>query len=162
MLRQMRCCVDFWNLNKACPKDEFPLPNMDMLIDSTVGHAIFSFMDGFSGYNQIRCHLRMQPRPPSGLLLGISTILSCPLASTTPAPLTKEPWPRSFMIWCTKKLKTRWMTMWWSQKQGKTIFLTWVESLKDVAFTSFVWTPSSVLLVFPLESFWVSLFTNEG
>ena len=37
--------------NKACPKDEFPLPNMDMLIDSAVGHAMFSFMDGFSGYN---------------------------------------------------------------------------------------------------------------
>ena len=51
---QIRCCVDFRNLNKACPKDEFPLLNMDMLIDSTAGHAMFSFMDGFSGYNQIR------------------------------------------------------------------------------------------------------------
>ena len=51
---QIRCCVDFRNLNKACPKDEFPLPNMDMLIDSAVGHAMFSFMDGFSDYNQIR------------------------------------------------------------------------------------------------------------
>ena len=51
---QIRCCVNFQNLNKACPKDEFPLPNMDMLIDSAVGHAMFSFMDGFSGYNQIR------------------------------------------------------------------------------------------------------------
>jgi hypothetical protein len=51
---QIRCCVDFRNLNKACPKDEFPLPNMDLLIDSAVGNAMFSFMDGFSGYNQIR------------------------------------------------------------------------------------------------------------
>uniref|UniRef100_A0A2N9HE18 RNA-directed DNA polymerase n=1 Tax=Fagus sylvatica TaxID=28930 RepID=A0A2N9HE18_FAGSY len=50
---QIRCCVDFRNLNKACPKDEFPLPNMDLLIDSAAGHAMFSFMDGFSGYNQI-------------------------------------------------------------------------------------------------------------
>ena len=50
---QIQCCVDFRNLNKACPKDEFPLPNMDMLIDSAAGHAMFSFMDGFSGYNQI-------------------------------------------------------------------------------------------------------------
>uniref|UniRef100_A0A2N9HCW8 Integrase catalytic domain-containing protein n=1 Tax=Fagus sylvatica TaxID=28930 RepID=A0A2N9HCW8_FAGSY len=50
---QIRCCVDFHNLNKACPKDEFPLPNMDLLIDSAAGHAMFSFMDGFSGYNQI-------------------------------------------------------------------------------------------------------------
>uniref|UniRef100_A0A2N9H3G7 Integrase catalytic domain-containing protein n=1 Tax=Fagus sylvatica TaxID=28930 RepID=A0A2N9H3G7_FAGSY len=51
---QIRCCVDLRNLNKACPKDEFPLPNMDLLIDSAAGHAMFSFMDGFSGYNQIR------------------------------------------------------------------------------------------------------------
>uniref|UniRef100_A0A2N9ENL2 RNA-directed DNA polymerase n=1 Tax=Fagus sylvatica TaxID=28930 RepID=A0A2N9ENL2_FAGSY len=50
---QIRCCMDFRNLNKACPKDEFPLPNMDLLIDSAAGHAMFSFMDGFSGYNQI-------------------------------------------------------------------------------------------------------------
>uniref|UniRef100_A0A2N9HC24 Integrase catalytic domain-containing protein n=1 Tax=Fagus sylvatica TaxID=28930 RepID=A0A2N9HC24_FAGSY len=55
---QIRCCVDFRNLNKACPKDEFPLPNMDLLIDSATGSAMFSFMDGFSGYNQIR----MSPR----------------------------------------------------------------------------------------------------
>jgi ribonuclease HI len=45
--------VDFRNLNKACPKDEFPLPNMDLLIDSAAGHAMFSFIDGFSSYNQI-------------------------------------------------------------------------------------------------------------
>ena len=50
---QIRYCVDFCNLNKACLKDEFPLPNMNLLIDSAVGHAMFSFMDGFSGYNQI-------------------------------------------------------------------------------------------------------------
>uniref|UniRef100_A0A2N9GAK8 Integrase catalytic domain-containing protein n=1 Tax=Fagus sylvatica TaxID=28930 RepID=A0A2N9GAK8_FAGSY len=50
---QIRCCVDFRNFNKACPKDEFPLPNMDLLIDSATGHVMFSFMDEFSGYNQI-------------------------------------------------------------------------------------------------------------
>ena len=55
---QIRCCVDFRNLNRACPKDEFSLPNMDLLIDSAAGSAIFSFMDGFSGYNQIRMALR--------------------------------------------------------------------------------------------------------
>jgi hypothetical protein len=55
---QIWYCVDFRNLNKACPKDEFPLPNMDLLIDSAAGHAIFSFMDGFSGYNQIFMSLK--------------------------------------------------------------------------------------------------------
>ena len=42
----------FQNLNWACHKDEFPLPNMDLLIDFTTRHAMFSFMDGFNGYNQ--------------------------------------------------------------------------------------------------------------
>ena len=43
----------FRNLNRACRKDEFPLPDMDLLIDSVAGSAMFSFMDGFSEYNQI-------------------------------------------------------------------------------------------------------------
>ena len=51
---QIRCCVDFRNLNRACPKDKFPLPNMDLLIDSAARNAMFSFMDGFSEYNQFR------------------------------------------------------------------------------------------------------------
>lgn len=51
---QIRCCIDYRDLNKACPKDEFPLPNIDTLVDATAGHQMFSFMDGFSGYNQIR------------------------------------------------------------------------------------------------------------
>ena len=46
--------MDFKNLNKACPKDKFPLPNIDLLIDSATRSAMFSFMDGFSEYNQIR------------------------------------------------------------------------------------------------------------
>jgi len=49
-----RMCVDFTDLNKACPKDSFPLPRIDQLVDSTAGHEVLSFMDAFSGYNQIR------------------------------------------------------------------------------------------------------------
>ena len=48
-----RMCIDFTNLSKACPKDSFPLPRIDQLVDSTVGHKLLSFMDAFSGYNQI-------------------------------------------------------------------------------------------------------------
>jgi hypothetical protein len=51
-----RMCVDFTDLNKACPKDSFPLPRIDLLVDSTSGHNLLSFMDAFSGYNQIRMH----------------------------------------------------------------------------------------------------------
>jgi len=51
--RQIRICVDFRDLNKACHKDEFTLPNVDILVDATARHERFSFMDGYSGYNQI-------------------------------------------------------------------------------------------------------------
>ena len=47
-------CVDFTNLNRACPKDSFPLPRIDQLVDSTAGHKLLTFMDAFSGYNQIK------------------------------------------------------------------------------------------------------------
>ena len=49
-----RMCVDFTDLNKACPKDSYPLPHVDQLEDLTAGHKLLSFMDAFSGYNQIR------------------------------------------------------------------------------------------------------------
>ena len=48
-----RMCVDFIDLNKAYPKDSFPLPRIDQLVDSTTGHKLLSLMDAFSGYNQI-------------------------------------------------------------------------------------------------------------
>ena len=48
-----RVCIDFTNLNKACPKDPFPLPRIDQLVDSASGHALLSFLDTFQGYHQI-------------------------------------------------------------------------------------------------------------
>ncbi len=48
--------VDYRDLNKASPKDNFPLPHNDTLVDNTAGFLLFSFMDGFSGYNQIKIH----------------------------------------------------------------------------------------------------------
>ena len=49
-------CVDFTDLNKACPKDSYQLPRIYQLVDSTAGHQLLSFIDTFSGYNQIRMH----------------------------------------------------------------------------------------------------------
>ena len=49
-----KMCVDFTALNKACPKDSYSLPCIDQLVDSTACHKLLSFMDAFSGYNQIR------------------------------------------------------------------------------------------------------------
>ena len=51
---QIIICVDFRDLNKACSNDNFPFSNFDMLIDTTANHEMFSFMDGFSGYNKIK------------------------------------------------------------------------------------------------------------
>ena len=50
---KVKVYVDFRDLNKASPKDEFPLPHIDMLVDSTAGHSILPFIDGLSGYNKI-------------------------------------------------------------------------------------------------------------
>jgi hypothetical protein len=51
---KVRMCVDYRDLNKASPKDDFLLPHIDMLVDNTAKFNVFSFMDGFSGYNQIK------------------------------------------------------------------------------------------------------------
>ena len=48
-----RICVDFTELNKAYPKDSYPLPRIDLLVDSTARHQFLNFMDAFSSYNQI-------------------------------------------------------------------------------------------------------------
>ena len=47
-------CVDFTDLNRACPKDSYPFPRIDTLVDSTTRHELLSFMDAFLGYNQIK------------------------------------------------------------------------------------------------------------
>ena len=48
---KVRVCVDFRDLNKASPKDDFPFSHIDMLVDSIAGHSMLSFIDGFFGYN---------------------------------------------------------------------------------------------------------------
>ena len=48
-----RMCIDFTILNKACPKDEYPLPQIDTLVDATVFSEMLSMLDCFSGYHQI-------------------------------------------------------------------------------------------------------------
>ncbi|KAL0378570.1 UNVERIFIED_CONTAM: Retrovirus-related Pol polyprotein from transposon gypsy [Sesamum radiatum] len=48
-----RMCTDFTDLNKACPKDPYPLPRIDLLVDSTAGYELFSMMDAYQRYHQI-------------------------------------------------------------------------------------------------------------
>ena len=46
-------CMDYMDLNKACPKDDFTLPHIDTIVDSVASSVMYSFSDGFLGYNQI-------------------------------------------------------------------------------------------------------------
>ena len=55
-------CVDFTNLNKACPKDPFPMLRIDQLVDAMVGHPRMSFLDAFQGYHQIPLALDNQEK----------------------------------------------------------------------------------------------------
>ena len=47
-------CVDYRDLNRASPKDNFPLPHINILVDNKTNFAVFSFMDRFSGNKQIK------------------------------------------------------------------------------------------------------------
>ena len=55
-----RVCVDYTDLNEACPKDSFPLPRIEQIMDATFGHGLLSLLDAFSRYHQIPMH------PPDG------------------------------------------------------------------------------------------------
>jgi hypothetical protein len=50
---KIRVCIDFHNLIKATPKDEYPMHITNMLINNASGHRVISFLDGNTGYNQI-------------------------------------------------------------------------------------------------------------
>jgi hypothetical protein len=51
--RKLRMCIDYTSLNKACPKDPYPLPRIDQIMDSTSGCDLLSFLDAYSGFHQI-------------------------------------------------------------------------------------------------------------
>ena len=57
-----RLCIDFTDVNRACPKDSFSLPRIDLIVDATSGHELFSFMNAFSVYNQISMDLDDQEK----------------------------------------------------------------------------------------------------
>ena len=64
---KVRMCVDFRDLNKDSLKNDFPLPHIDILIDNIAGHALLSFMDGFSGSTSINSPLTYnKPQQLSG------------------------------------------------------------------------------------------------
>ena len=54
--QKLRVCVDYTDLNEVCPKDSFPLPRIDQIVDTSVELGMLSFLDTFSGYHQIPMH----------------------------------------------------------------------------------------------------------
>jgi hypothetical protein len=51
---KLRVCVEYQKLNAATITDAFPLPFTDGVLDTVAGHEMYNFLEGFSGYNQIR------------------------------------------------------------------------------------------------------------
>lgn len=51
---EQRLCIDYTDVNKACPEDPYTLPRIDQIVDSTIGRDMLCFMDAFSGYHQIK------------------------------------------------------------------------------------------------------------
>jgi hypothetical protein len=72
-----RMCIDFIDLNKACPKDEFPLPRIDFLVDAAASSELMSLLDCYSGYHQIWMKKEDEPKTsfitPSGTYCYLRT-----------------------------------------------------------------------------------------
>ena len=62
-------CIHFTYLNKAFPKNDYPLPKIDHLVDSTAGHALLSFMDANAAYHQI--HLALEDQPHTTFITNV-------------------------------------------------------------------------------------------
>src|SRR6266498_1265381 len=62
-------CIDFMKLNRACLKDDFPLPRIDQLVDSTTGCELLSFLDAYSGYHQV--HMAKQDEKHTSFIMHL-------------------------------------------------------------------------------------------
>ena len=51
---KLRICIDYWKLNTATKKDPYPLPFTHSVLDTVAGHEVYSFLDGYSGYHQLK------------------------------------------------------------------------------------------------------------
>ena len=76
-------CIDFRDLNKAWPKDSYPFLRINTLVDSTARHELLSFMDAFSGYNQIKMNEKDQEKTSSSPIKDIFATRWCRSDSRT-------------------------------------------------------------------------------
>jgi hypothetical protein len=82
-----RMCIDFTSLNKACPKDNFPLPRIDKIVDSAAGCEVMSLLHCFSGYHQI--YMKEEDKASTSFITPFGTYSSeCRRDLRTPGPLS--------------------------------------------------------------------------
>lgn len=73
-----RVCIDFRDLNKACPKDHYPLPRIDQMVDATSGCELLTLMDAYQGYHQIKMHPKDIAKIAFGVCCGTFGFTSMP------------------------------------------------------------------------------------
>src|SRR4051812_49926100 len=108
---KIRICIDFRSLNDACPKDEFPLPITDVMIDNTCSFELISFMDGFSGYNQIKMYPADEKHTSFRTPLGVYCYTVMPFGLKMLEQPIKGQWIRSLGPTYAKRSSVTWTTL---------------------------------------------------
>ena len=114
-------CVDFRDLNSACPNDDFPLPITKVMVDATTGHEALSFMDGSSGYNQIRMNPKDEELTAFRTPKGIYCYKVMPFGLKNAGALINGPCKRPLIMYFINTWSVMSMISWLKQKGGKTI-----------------------------------------
>jgi hypothetical protein len=84
----MRMCIDFTELNKACPKDAYPLPRIDFIIDQAAGCEMLSLLDCFSGYHQVWMRREYEAKTGFTTTFGIFCFVRMPEGLRNAGPLS--------------------------------------------------------------------------
>ena len=114
-----RMCVDYTDLNKACPAEPFALPRIDQIIDATAGCERLSFLDAYSGYHQIKMAVKDQEKTAFITPFGAFSYVSMPLDSKVPRQLISAVCKIVFMIRSAAMFMPMWMILWLNPERRK-------------------------------------------
>jgi hypothetical protein len=119
-----RMCIDFTSLNKACPKDNFPLPRIDRIVDSVVGCEVMSLLDYFSGYHQI--YMKEEDKASTSFITPFGTycFIRMPKGLKTLGPLSLGSTKRCSRAKSAETYSRMWTTSSWPAEARKTIWPT--------------------------------------
>jgi hypothetical protein len=130
----IRVCTDFHDLNHTCPKDNFPTPFIDQIIDDCVGHEALSFMDGFSSYNQIQIHPADQYKTAFTTPWGTFSYRVMPFGLKNAGATFQRAMTYIFMIWL-KSFSPTWMISPLDPRNTLNILMTYALSFTGVVST---------------------------